>query len=249
MFSSQRLKFIGLTALMLAFITLTGCASPALTQNTSSVSLQPNSTFDPKTFDDSFSQVAYKPDLPEKFIQTGDTATITVNGFEEFSGIYTVGKDGTIFLGHIGKVYIEGKTLPEVQEIIFKEYSTCCLINPNVSVQIDEREFGKIVVDGAVSEAGVFEINEVITLTQAVALGGGINEDADPKSVMLSRVINGERKVSVLNLRDIQLAGALDPSVYPNDVIFVQDSKGRLLYNDFVKTIPLISAIIFGVTR
>ena len=53
----------------------------------------------------------------------------------------------------------------------------------------------------------------------------------------------------VVDIGDIQLRGAADPVIYPTDVIYVEDSMGRLLFKDFVETLPLVSAIIFGFTR
>ena len=103
--------------------------------------------------------------------------------------------------------------------------------------------------DGAVSDAGVFEIQDVIKLSEAVALAGGMTDVANPEMTVLSRIIDGERKISNVNMTDIQLYGAADPLIFPNDVVFIQDSKGRLLYQDFVKTLPLVSAVIFAATR
>jgi len=153
--------------------------------------------------------------------------------------------------GHIGDIVVEGKTIPEVQLKVRDGYRACCLVNPNVSIEREDKQpiFGKIVVDGAVNESGVYEIENVIKLSEAVALAGGVSEVANTDLVILSRIINGERKVSNVNLSEIQLYGANDPLIFPNDVVFIQDSKGRLLYKDFVKTLPLVSAVILATTR
>ena len=115
--------------------------------------------------------------------------------FDEFSGAYTVDYDGTIFLAHIGDVNVVGKTIPELQNDLYKRYNTCCLVNPNISIEIEQQIFGKIVVDGAVDSAGVFEIDSLIRLSEAIALAGGVTEIAQPELTILSREIGGERKV------------------------------------------------------
>jgi len=208
-------------------------------------------TFDPAKYNTSLDAANFSSDFEDETFKRGDVAKISVNGMQEFSGVYTVGKDGKIYFGHIGDIVVEGKTIPEVQLKVRDGYRTCCLVNPNVSIEREDKQpiFGKIVVDGAVNESGVYEIENVIKLSEAVALAGGVSEVANTDLVILSRIINGERKVSNVNLSEIQLYGANDPLIFPNDVVFIQDSKGRLLYKDFVKTLPLVSAVILATTR
>lgn len=240
-------KCIHITFSLCASIVTTGCVSSGKNfKNFNSESnLNSNKIFDATTYENpNFTQVN-----PEEIFMNGDKVKITINGFQEFSGDYTVDRNGNILLGHIGTVKAAGLSVPELQSNLYSSYKSCCLVSPNVSIEREGQTFGKIVVDGAVNDAGVYEIDEVIKLSQAVALGGGASELANKEQVMLARIIDGERKVSLVNLKDIQLAGARDPLIYPNDVIFIQDSTGRLVYNDFIKTIPLISAVILGATR
>ena len=246
-----KMKFFANTPLLIIAVLLSGCASGGgITGLSSGEATSTNlQTFDASQYDTQNASKIFAPAITEDTFSPGDTVTVTVNGLKEFSGIYNVDNTGKIFLGHFGHVQAAGLTIPQLQSELHQGYSSCCLVNPNVSIEREGQAFGKIVVDGAVNGSGVFEIDEVINLSQAVALGGGLDEIADPASIMISRVIDGERKVSQVNLQDIRLAGANDPLVYPNDVIFVQGSKGRLLYQDFVKTIPIISAIIIGATR
>ena len=242
-------KSLGLKIQLLAFSAalLTGCSTTALSSKTPIIS--ESQTFSAVQYDAQNASRIYTPTLTKEVFRPGDKVTVTVNGFKEFSGIYTVDQTGEIFLGHIGSVRVSGLTIPELQANLYQSYNSCCLVKPNVSIEREGQAFGKIVVDGAVNDAGVFEIDEVIKLSQAIALGGGVNEIANTELVMLSRIIEGERKVSQVNLDEIRLAGANDPLIYPNDVIFIQDSKGRLLYQDFVKTLPLVSAVLLATTR
>lgn len=239
--------FMGIQFFTLCAISLTGCSSTAMTSNTPIIS--ESQTFNAIQYDSQNASKAYIPAVTEEVFRPGDKVTVTVNGFKEFSGVYNLDKSGNIFLGHIGHLKAAGLTIPALQQKLHQEYNSCCLINPNISIEREGQAFGKIVVDGAVNDAGIFEIDEVIRLSQAVALSGGLSDIADSESVMLSRIIDGERKVSQINLKNIQLAGAFDPAVYPNDVIYVQDSKGRMLYNDFIKTVPVLNAVIYAITR
>ena len=57
---------------------------------------------------------------------------------------------------------------------------------------------------------------------------------------MLARMVDNERKIMVVNLNNIYLRGELDPIVYPSDVIYVQDNTARILYNEFLRAVPLL---------
>ena len=251
-FTLQKSRFVkGLVPAiqLLAFssVLLAGCSSTGLSSKTPEIPA--SQTFNALQYDTQNAASAFTSKLEDDVFRQGDTVTVTVNGFEEFSGIYSIDKSGEIFLGHIGKLKAAGLTIPELQTKIHQNYSSCCLVKPNISVEREKQAFGKIVVDGAVNKAGVFDVENVIKLSEAVALAGGISETANPEMTILSREINGERRIASVNLTEIQQFGGNDPLIYPTDVVYVQDSKGRLLYKDFVKTLPLISAVILATTR
>ena len=129
------------------------------------------------------------------------------------------------------------------------EYGENYLQNPSITVKLEANTLGNIVVDGSVSKPGVFVLYKPVRLTEAVALAGGLREDANSKEVYIVREIEGKKKVKVVNLKDIRQMGATDPQIYPQDIVYVEDSPGRKAYNEFLKTIPLLSAILIAGTR
>ncbi len=185
----------------------------------------------------------------EDVFKIGDIAEVTVHGFEDFSGTYVVDRTGKIHFIHIGELQVEGTNITDLQASLRQSYGRCCLQNPSVSIKKESQKLGTIVVDGAVKEPGAFELLQVIKLSQAVALAGGATIDSNREQVIIAREINNERKIMTVNLRDVQTRGANDPLIYPNDVIFVQDNQGRIMFNDFIRTVPILSAVLYGVTR
>lgn len=178
-----------------------------------------------------------------------DIAHVRVHNVEELSGEYTVDGLGNIHLPLIGKVPVRGITTATLQQTLEDKYKERYLQNPSISISIEKKEIGRIVVDGAVEEPGVFEVTETVYLSEAIALAGGLSEVADLKDVYVAREINGTRNVQRVNLKDIRENGAEDIILYPYDIIYVQDSSSRVVYNEFLKTIPLISAVLFAATR
>ena len=181
--------------------------------------------------------------------KVGDVAKVTVHGFEEFSGAFSVDNNGQVYFAYIGLTSVSGKTVAELQNHLREQYALCCLRSPSVSVEKESEAIGKIVVDGAVDSPGAFDVFESIHLSEAIALAGGTGKHANKNRTVLSRDFEGERRIMVLDLEGIQLYGSADPKLYPGDVIFVEDDQGKILYEDFVKTIPLLSALIFAVSR
>jgi len=204
--------------------------------------------------DNSYSEIDFPAsnalvNVKKDVIKIGDSVDVTVHGFEDFSGKYVVDRSGSIHFIHLGKIRLDGQSVTEVQNTLGQRYGDCCLHNPSVSIEKESQPLGNIVVYGAVTQPGSFELGQAIKLSEAIALAGGVTLDANRQNVILSRLIKNERKTITINLQNIQIAGAQDPVILPNDVVFVQDKAGRLIFNDIIKTVPIISAIIFGIAR
>ena len=177
----------------------------------------------------------------------GDTADITVYNVESLTGTYVVDRIGNINFPLIGVVKVAGLSTIDLQKILTESYGTYYLRNPNINVKLDAQDLGRVVVDGAVNKPGVFEIDRIIRLSEAIALAEGLGEDANGSSVFIIRTINGEAKIKEVNLKDVRKLGAPDPQIIPDDVIFVQDSTGRVVFREFIRAVPLLNtALIFG---
>jgi len=182
--------------------------------------------------------------------KVGDSADVSFNNVDSLSGVYIVDRSGNITFPLIGAVGIAGLTIEDVQQTLNDKYGTTYLQRPNITVKLESRIFGRVIVDGSVQKPGVFEVSELINLTEAIALAEGLNSDADGKKVYLIRTIDGVRKVQLVNLKNVRLYGSRDPKVIPGDIIFVQDSKSRIVFNQFIKTLPLLNTLaIFGTRR
>lgn len=177
----------------------------------------------------------------------GDTAVISVYQVEDISGEFVVGRDGNLNLPLINAVPAAGLSTLDLQELLTRKYAADYLQNPSIDVKIEAQELGRVVVDGAVEKPGVFEVNEIITLLEAVALAEGITEDSNGSKIYIMRDVEGERKVALVDIRDIRNQSRANPQIIPNDVIFVENSTGRILFKEFLRTLPLINtAIIWG---
>ncbi len=185
----------------------------------------------------------------QDLFRVGDTADIHVYNVESLTNSYPVDREGNINFPLIGTQKVAGLTTLELQKQLMAAYGEDYLQSPNITVRLEANTLGNIVVDGAVSKPGVFELNKPIRLSEAVALAGGLGEFADSKEVYMVREVEGKKAVQIVNLKEIRQLGATDPEVYPQDIIYIPKSPGKAAFNEFLKTVPLLSAVLIAGTR
>jgi len=209
----------------------------SLTQNTSFVNDFPAFSID---------QIAQN--ASNDVFKIGDVADINVYNVESLTNTYVVDRAGEISFPLIGTVRVAGLSTTKLQETLTQRYGSRYLESPSINVKLETQTLGRIVVDGAVRKPGAFEVNEIIRLSEAIALAEGLNEEnTNGSKVYIVRGVNGQRQVKEVDLRAIRQLGADDPQLIPEDVIFVQDSTGRILFKEFLKTVPLINtAVLYG---
>ena len=206
--SKRGYRFISLS---FASALLIGCASSNSFVPDKDIDRPPVKTFE-SSDTTSFDEIKYLSSAAnDNVFKIGDMTKVTVHGFEEFSGNFSVDKNGRVYFAHIGYITVSGKTIAELQTELREQYSTCCLRNPSVSVEKETEAIGKIVVDGAVDSPGAFDVFETVRLTEAIAIAGGMGENANKNRTILSRDFDGERRIMLLDLEEIQLYGGNDP--------------------------------------
>src|SRR5262249_59854671 len=72
-----------------------------------------------------------------------------------------------------GGVFVNGKTVEEVAQIITKKYDEY-IIDPQVTVSLDKASSYRYSVIGDVGEPGVRLMSDLMTFTEAIVGGGGV---------------------------------------------------------------------------
>jgi len=239
-------RFFVASILGLAFgVTLTGCASVG--ENSSNNNIAPGVFMAEEFPETDINSLAQQAEID--VFKFGDIAEVTVFNVENLSGTYTVDRNGVIDFPLIGPLKVSGMNTAELQANLQQKYGEKYLRDPSISVKIEPVQLGKVVVDGAVEEPGVFEVFEIIKLSEAIALAGGVTIDASTKDLYLVRSVEGQQRIRLINLKAIRTQGAKDPDIYPSDIIYVQNNNARIAYNEFLRTVPLISAVLIAATR
>lgn len=164
-------------------------------------------------------------------------------------GGITVPPSGRISLSLIpGGVFVNGKTVEEVAELIKKKYDEY-IIEPQVTVSLDKAASYRYSVVGDVGQPGVRLMNHRMTVTEAIAEAGGVLSTGDRSKVyVLRRQTSGFVAPILVNVSAIYKGKAPD-NVYlvPGDQIVVPGNKMKKVKEWLGFTSVLGFARIFGV--
>jgi protein involved in polysaccharide export with SLBB domain len=153
-----------------------------------------------------------------------DVISVNVFGQERYSraGI-TIPPSGTISLALIpGGVFVNGKTVEEVAEIIRQKYDEY-IIDPKVDVLLDKAVSYRYSVIGDVAQPGIKLMSRRLTVREALAEAGGVLNTGDSSKVaVLRRKSDGKLDTIVVNVKAI-LRGKIadDTFLAPGDQVVV----------------------------
>lgn len=171
-----------------------------------------------------------------------DTLAVRVFGMPDLTGDYQVDLRGNIAMPLIGDVAAINLTPAELDDLLTRKYGTKYLENPDVSVGIKQSAGRNVTVDGAVKRGGMFPVPGPMSLMQAVALAGGVDEEtANPHRVAIFRTIGGERQAAAFDLVSIRRGEMEDPKVFSGDVIVVDGSGIKEMQKTLFRTFPLLN--------
>lgn len=147
-----------------------------------------------------------------------------------------------------GGVFVNGKTVDEVAEVIKKSYDEY-IIDPQVTVSLDKATSYRYSVIGDVGQPGIRLMNHRMTVSEAIAEAGGVLTTGNKSGVVvLRRQSTGMLAQIPVNLSKIY-KGKTPDSVYlvPGDQIIVPGNKLKKL-QAIMSLTPIASfARIFGV--
>jgi polysaccharide export outer membrane protein len=170
-----------------------------------------------------------------------DTLTVKVFKMADLTGEYQVDLLGNISMPLIGEVAAANKTPEELDRLLTSRFGEKYLENPDVSIGIKSSARRNVTVDGAVKEAGAYPVNGPLTLMQAVALAGGLTEDANARRVAVFRQVGGARQAAAFDLVTIRRGESPDPQVYSGDIVVVDGSSVKATQKKILNALPVFS--------
>lgn len=144
---------------------------------------------------------------------SGDTIRITVYGEDDLTRVIKVGKTGKLTFPFLDELIVLGKTTKELAAIIDKGLRGDYLINPQVSVSIEN--YRPFFIHGEVAKPGGYSYQDGLTIDKAIAIAGGLTSRASKSNWLINRKINGKLTSVSVNI---------DSVVQPDDIIKIEQS-------------------------
>jgi len=147
-------------------------------------------------------------------LSSGDVLTVRVLGEEDLSKEKVRLTDaGTISLPAIGEVRAFGLTMGELERSVEDALRGRYLVNPRVSVSIDE--YRPFYINGMVEKPGGYPYQPGLTIRKAASLAGGFRERASLTKIFIIRERDATQSSQRVDLNTL---------VFPGDIVTVDES-------------------------
>jgi polysaccharide biosynthesis/export protein len=164
---------------------------------------------------------------PATQIAEGDLLDIVIFETPELSGRFRVNLKGDILLPLAGTLHVAGMTLAEITDAVSQRYKDAkILVAPEVTVFVAEFTRRTITITGEVRAPGVFPIAAPRTLTDTLAMAGGLN-DAASRTVSIVHAADPRQIIHVTLNVGAQTPESIQEGrmeILPGDSIFVARS-------------------------
>ena len=173
-----------------------------------------------------------------------DVLDISVFKVPELSRTVQVSDVGTINLPLVGETKAAGRTAREVERDLTAKLGAKYLQSPQVTVLVKEYNSQRVTVEGAVKKPGVYPLRGKTSLLQFVAMVEGLNDVSDPSNVVVFRAVKGKRTAARFDVDEIRAGRVDDPIIQEGDIIVVNESAGKAIYQSFLKALPITSVFM-----
>lgn len=155
-----------------------------------------------------------------------DVLEVSFQFAPEFNQTITIQPDGFVTLRDAGHLVAEGKTIAALEQAITTAYGQI-LHDPHVTVAVRDFEHPYFVASGEVLRPGKYELRGDKTITEALAIAGGLTQQSKHSQVVLFRHVSPELvETKVIDVKHMLKHGSLreDISLQPGDYIYVPRS-------------------------
>ncbi len=164
-------------------------------------------------------------------IYPGDKLRFVVVGNADLSISAVVPVEGFLNFPHIGKVALVGRTLESVRADLVKRLGDGYLVNPDISVFVEEYAKKSVSVLGAVAQPRDYELpaGRRVTLMQVISMAYGFKPEAEKRMVLIFRtkqIGSAERITIPVDIVALTRTGkGVDPIILPDDVVFIPERE------------------------
>jgi polysaccharide biosynthesis/export protein len=173
-----------------------------------------------------------------------DVLDISVFKVPELSKSVQVADSGSINLPLVGEIQASGKTAQDIERDLTAILGTKYLRNPQVTVYVKEYNSQRVTIEGAVKKPGVYPIKGKTSLLQVIAMAESPDKESASSTVVVFRTVDGKRSAARFDIDEIRHGKAEDPIIQQGDVIFVDTSTSKVVFNNFLRVLPTAAAFV-----
>jgi polysaccharide export outer membrane protein len=158
-------------------------------------------------------------------IGEGDVLKITVYDHPDLTTIERVTGEGTITLPLIGLIRVDGLTVSQISERISALLADGFIVNPQVTIFIQEFKSKKASIMGQVNRPGLYELSGQTTFLELLSKSGGLTKDAGDKAIIKRKTVssNKNENIIVIDLKRLTEGGdtSLDIPIMDGDSVYL----------------------------
>jgi len=135
-----------------------------------------------------------------------------------------IDEQGTVILPLLGSVKVGGLTVEEATERVRALYDKDYLVNPAVSITLDQFARLRFTVLGQVQRPGSYDYpqNEKLNLLECIAIAQGYTRLGSPSKIKVQRIVDGKPKIFDLDAGAMAKDKKNKPfEILPDDLITV----------------------------
>jgi len=164
-----------------------------------------------------------KTDSQSYRLSASDKISIRVFNEENLNLETRLGNSGVISYPLLGELNIKGLTVAEVETLITNQLKGPYLLDPKVTVTITE--YRSFFVNGEVTKPGGYPYQPGLTVRKAIALAGGLSENASKEKLNIIREGNADKSPT---------PAMFDTDVNAGDIVIVMEYQ-QVFVNGEVK--------------
>jgi polysaccharide export outer membrane protein len=179
------------------------------------------------------SLTAQQPLSTEYRIGPKDLLEVTAMGVPEINKfVVRVSEDGKITLPLLGEVDVNNLTRSEVEKKLVAILGEKYLVNPQVTVFIQEYKSKQVSVLGAVEKPGPYELLGRQTVLSIISQAGGMTRDAGNEIIVIRQLPDGTSTSVHISVDDLFFKGdaKLNIPLEPNDIVTIPVEKIVVIY-------------------
>jgi len=118
----------------------------------------------------------------------GDEISISIWGFSEHEGLYTLDNTGSISPKLVGKIYLKGMEYGKAKSLIKSRFGKVYnLKNSQINIELNYSKVIRINIVGEVKNPGTYSVHSVNSAFSILSLAGGLNKFGSVRSVDIKR--------------------------------------------------------------